>query len=76
MHFQFLKLFQVYFLRTAWILCICLFKGGRAVPGTTGGAVQETGGGGEGKGGPENPRGEAEVGDAEDGKERFPGEGK
>ena len=50
--------------------------GGAAAPRAVGGAVQDRAGRGGGQGGSSDPGGGAEAGDAEDGQERVPGEGK
>lgn len=50
--------------------------GGAAAPRAVWRAAQDTTGGGGAEGGLSNPRGGVEAGDAEDGTERVPGEGK
>lgn len=57
------------------VLCVYT-AGGTEAPGAVEGAAQDGAGGGGGQGGSSNPGGGAEFGDAEDGQERVPGEGK
>lgn len=56
---------------------LCVYTaGGTEAPRAVGGAAQDGAGGGGGQGGSSNPGGGTEFGEAEDGQERVPGEGK